>query len=182
MPKLDITTGLKECSRCHIALLSTAFGKDSYTPDGLKTWCKVCNAAYQRQYYRERGMVEYHQAYRHTYPERSRKAQLKYYYANRRRLLATNQKHAQRWRRRHPGRILRSNQERRARSYGSRDGTLTMEARQHLYNSWTGICPRCHRQAVPTLDHIIPLSKGGKHSLTNVQLLCRACNSSKGAK
>src|SRR5690606_17948328 len=28
----------------------------------------------------------------------------------------------------------------------------------------------------PELDHITPLSKGGKHSYDNVQLLCRLCN------
>lgn len=32
----------------------------------------------------------------------------------------------------------------------------------------------------PTLDHIIPVSKGGGHLYSNVQLLCRACNTSKG--
>lgn len=34
----------------------------------------------------------------------------------------------------------------------------------------------------PTLDHIIPLSKGGSHSPDNVQCACRRCNSVKHAK
>lgn len=32
----------------------------------------------------------------------------------------------------------------------------------------------------PELDHIIPISRGGPHTWTNVQCLCRACNGNKG--
>ena len=32
----------------------------------------------------------------------------------------------------------------------------------------------------PTLDHIVPISKGGPHLYSNVQLLCRKCNYQKG--
>lgn len=32
----------------------------------------------------------------------------------------------------------------------------------------------------PSIDHIVPLSRGGKHAWNNVQLACRSCNSKKG--
>lgn len=39
-----------------------------------------------------------------------------------------------------------------------------------------------HKPNSPELDHIIPLSKGGEHSYTNTQLLCRKCNAHKADK
>lgn len=36
-----------------------------------------------------------------------------------------------------------------------------------------------HDQA-PELDHVIPLSRGGPHTMNNTQCLCRKCNSDKG--
>lgn len=36
-----------------------------------------------------------------------------------------------------------------------------------------------HEDDAPELDHIHPLSKGGLHTYTNVQLLCRKCNGEK---
>jgi hypothetical protein len=47
------------------------------------------------------------------------------------------------------------------------------------------ICKECgqhFRADELTIDHIIPWSKGGRTVLSNAQLLCRACNSSKGNK
>lgn len=34
----------------------------------------------------------------------------------------------------------------------------------------------------PTIDHVIPISKGGKDTLENVRLACWKCNVSKGAR
>lgn len=34
----------------------------------------------------------------------------------------------------------------------------------------------------PTLDHVVPLARGGAHSLGNLAVCCKPCNSTKGAK
>ncbi len=39
-----------------------------------------------------------------------------------------------------------------------------------------------HKPLGPTLDHIIPVSRGGTHTWDNVQLAHRRCNSRKGAR
>lgn len=39
-----------------------------------------------------------------------------------------------------------------------------------------------YKHNAPELDHIIPLSKGGTHSIDNAQTLCRSCNAWKSDK
>jgi 5-methylcytosine-specific restriction endonuclease McrA len=57
--------------------------------------------------------------------------------------------------------------------------------RGQVYLRDNGICGICNLP-VPlhevTLDHIIPLARGGEHSYRNIQLAHRSCNSSKGSK
>jgi hypothetical protein len=43
-------------------------------------------------------------------------------------------------------------------------------------------CKVCGCTRDLTVDHIVPLSRGGENSLENMQILCRKHNSSKGAK
>lgn len=70
------------------------------------------------------------------------------------------------------------------------DATVTAEAIDGLLQAQAHCCPRCgdrfdeNEAGRPTyhLDHIIPLSKGGPSTLTNLQLLCPPCNMAKGDK
>jgi 5-methylcytosine-specific restriction endonuclease McrA len=45
-----------------------------------------------------------------------------------------------------------------------------------------GICYYCHRPAAPkalTMDHIVPISRGGKSTKGNVVPCCKECNNAK---
>ena len=58
------------------------------------------------------------------------------------------------------------------------------ENRSALFGQQNGRCTGCQRWFPPrnfTVEHILPQSKGGGHDLGNLQLLCGACNSKKGA-
>lgn len=72
---------------------------------------------------------------------------------------------------------------------GLYDYSVTLEA---VYEKFGGKCNNCGKTLnfecgklsndYPSMDHIIPLSKGGHHTWDNIQLLCRGCNFKKGAK
>lgn len=78
---------------------------------------------------------------------------------------------------------------RRARKKGA---TIERFTASELFNRDGWKCQLCGRRVrkfkvmnhprEATIDHIIPLSRGGKHSLVNCQTACRQCNSCKGAK
>lgn len=43
-------------------------------------------------------------------------------------------------------------------------------------------CAACGSMEDQSVDHIIPLSRGGRHSIGNLMTLCRSCNASKSAR
>lgn len=46
----------------------------------------------------------------------------------------------------------------------------------------SGRCAKCGSGQDLTRDHIIPLVKGGTNDPSNIRIVCRSCNSRKGAK
>lgn len=43
-------------------------------------------------------------------------------------------------------------------------------------------CAHCGDERDLTIDHVRPISRGGSNELSNLQVLCRPCNSRKGAR
>jgi len=56
------------------------------------------------------------------------------------------------------------------------------DVRQKVLDRDGGCCQECGDEENLAVDHIMPISKGGSDCMDNLQILCRACNSSKGAK
>jgi 5-methylcytosine-specific restriction endonuclease McrA len=73
---------------------------------------------------------------------------------------------------------------RRVRKAGN-GGSHTADEVKYLKEIQSYQCLMCHKfepEITLTLDHILPISKGGGDGIGNCQMLCKSCNSSKNAK
>lgn len=202
MSALDVTTGLKACYKCKIPKTADCFSKDRSRVDSLKPLCKECQKGYvkdNKEKERERLSKHYqkHKEEKRRYAasynllntkknkERQKKyreshgdVKRRYYRSHREKMLGQSQRYAKE----HPEVIIASRHKRRGRMSHTKDGTVTAGKLRKLFETWTGICPVCGKTSKPSLDHILPLSKGGTHTLSNLQLMCKPCNSKKGSK
>lgn len=150
----------KRCFRClrTFDLNPDNWHKDRTRPDGWDNKCKECKADYRRSLYERNAESE---------KALSRK-----------------------WRQDNPDGARAQHTLRRARKFDN--GPTEIINFSEVYHRDFGICGLCYAKVdinVPypdpgygTIDHIIPLSKGGPHTYDNVQLAHFVCNSRKGNK
>lgn len=151
------------CIVCGICKPREDFHTDKGKSFGVRKKCKACrNAEYDAE---ERRM---------------------HYRANRIYLLKRNKAYREQnkdkrkeYRKRTIAQILYRNEVRRARQLGA-DGQYTQNEWQALCDWFGGRCLRCGAEKL-TVDHVIPIVKGGTNYIDNLQPLCGVCNSSKGS-
>lgn len=61
-------------------------------------------------------------------------------------------------------------------------GVLTIADWKAVLALYGTTCLACGSDDPPTIDHVVPISKGGTNTVENVQPLCMDCNNRKGTK
>lgn len=177
------------CSTCQEWKPREAFTQDVKRLGGMYPHCRACHSANRRSRYAEdpERYLLLTRRTRAAHPERSRKwdrekyqrnldvnrARRRAYYEENRESCIQRIMHYQRA---HPAMVALHMLKRKARGghIGTRDW---LELCEHYGN----VCLACGRSPV-TIDHVVPLARGGLHDISNVQPLCKPCNSRKGTK
>jgi len=100
-----------------------------------------------------------------------------YYQKNKERLQAYGRKHAKN----NPEIYLAARHRRRTAIRNNGRNDLTAEQIKWLFKNFPQ-CFYCKRENDLTIDHVIPISKGGQNTLSNIVPACSECNNMKRAK
>ena len=169
---------MKACSKCGVEKPLSLFFRDSSKPSGYRPDCKACcKSAVDKERRRE-----YEKEY-WSNPERAekRKEQI-------RNCMARNhEKYAERRReylKTDAGVAMYRKQTQKR--YALRKAAFVEDVNPlELFQEQNGVCYLCLKKFEFTemeLDHVMPISKGGKHEKSNCKMACAHCNRSKGPK
>jgi len=142
--------------------------------DGLVTSCKACVKAYGANHYLTNREIKLQErsAYRLANSARLAEAQRGYRNRNREKVAA----YSRQYHRDNPDRSARSNYARRERMESHFKFQVTAKELLRIKNS---PCVHCGAKGNTHIDHVVPVSKGGRHSIGNLMPLCKSCNLSK---
>ncbi len=178
------TREVKTCTTCKVSKPRTEFRYKKASRDGMVATCKPCESLWGASHYAKVREQRLEQSRRWYAENRERKSQTARAWneANQERA----QEAARAWREANPGFMAEYMRMRRAKLAGNETGPVDLDA------LWTGVCGICDEVIDPRLshphpmsrsvDHIIPIAKGGPHKQENLQWAHLRCNIRKGAK
>ena len=179
---------LKTCSKCRIEKLISEFWKKANRPDGLRSACIDCEKAdaeiwrkanpdYQKNHYQENKeqILARMKRRRIAHPEFHRTASKHYAEKNKEKIAKMNSD----WVRNNPEKNRTKRARRRASELAAKGYVVTPKEMGELYRR---NCIYCGSMEKIEIDHVIPLSRGGNHSIGNLVPSCQYCNRSKGSK
>lgn len=185
-------TGTKGCTKCGVDKPLDDFPRSPQCTDGRAGDCRQCRSEYRREWgrkNRERSRLV-NRAWYEENRERRLAAGAQWYRENSERSRAnaaawraanpdTWRSYSRKWAKENPERAAEGAQRYRARRRGSTTLALSVDDLNDVLAS--GACLACGATERLTVEHLIPLARGGQHARGNLALLCLSCNSSKGS-
>jgi hypothetical protein len=157
------------CSTCRVEKSIDFFGTNPGSKDGFRNECKDCRNAKTRLTY------ETNLSFRE---DESIRAVLNYINDRDHILNRTKQ-----WSKENPDKKVEQRHRRVARLYGQIKFDLPKDFIKILRVAQSNSCAYCSRSDVKlTVEHMLPLSRVGKHCFANIILACTTCNFSKHNK
>lgn len=168
---------VKICRTCLTEKPTSEFNKAG---NYLQSSCRDCTRAYFKTYYHEH-KERLRDSTKRWVSENKAKATLmwaEYYKAHR----DNYRDYHDRWIEENPERFQAIERKRQYRRRASLEdaGVFNAETWEGLCASFSYLCVACYEPRPLTVDHIVPLSRGGTNHVDNLQPLCRSCNSRKG--
>jgi len=77
---------------------------------------------------------------------------------------------------------LKWNSYRRSRDVRKKENGIFLILNKEFTKLNNQLCFYCGSDQKLTMDHIIPIVRGGRHSIGNIVVACKSCNSQKGSK
>lgn len=174
---------IKHCSGCETDKPLLAFNRG-------QGWCRDCQKAYRRQNaakirelnrnYQARNRDKVNQWNRECHARRIelRRQQSRAKYLKYREKIRKRHKE---WREKNRAKSLQYWHAHRTRKFGP-DADLTAEQWLVILNTAGHKCVYCGTTEALEVEHIVPVSRGGRHTASNVEPACRRCNGRKSNK
>ena len=150
---------VKRCPACEQHKPLDAFNKADKRPDGKRIYCRECESAKNR-------------AWAARNRDRERERTRHWAQKNKDKVVGYTLK----WQKKNLDKCRNNAAARRARKKENGVFQITDQERKALL---AGPCVACGLTENIHIDHIIPISRGGRHSVGNLQSLCASCNISK---
>jgi 5-methylcytosine-specific restriction endonuclease McrA len=171
----------KQCTKCFIDLPLDAFYKSKKIKSGLLPSCKKCCQTNSKIYRlnNQKKVLENKKQYRLKNKTTILIQDKKYRQANQERINAYLREYSKQYRIEHPEVAKLSKQKRRANKLNNGIYRVT---HKELKSLCAKACFYCGSFNNIEIDHVIPLARGGSHSVGNLVAACVKCNRSKGSK
>lgn len=170
---------MKICTNCKILLSLLCFYKNKNTKDGMSYFCKRCHKEKTKKYKKSKRRIKIDNEKRYAkHKNKILEKNREYYYKNKNKIHSKQKE----WRKVNKESIYLRNRARKLKikEFDKVSQDFINKIKTEILN-----CVYCNIKLDDInrhIDHIVPLSKGGKHSPNNITLCCKTCNLSKGSK